>query len=403
LEVFDSSGNLIGDVKADSIFENNLELEVGSLNDPQNRTLFVKVSRNTDDVFAIGDYRLELDYRPYDQQPSIVSDSYDAENEDEEDDDDDDDDVDALFAQAGILDPELGANDSLDSATRLDTTAGFLANSRFEVISSISGPTDRDIWKLRTPEFASPLLTISLDPVGLETPTLEAVVLNAGGDRLATEVVRKPDGGVTLTVSIPQPSRNLYVFVRNLEGSVVQTGNYVMTANFATNPSDSATNVALQSVSSGQNVDSRLNILRTQLFMFDLEALNSSADTGVQLTIYNERTGDRLATLASRNGSSKKSYIWLSEGSYIVRATYLSRTSAPGATSFALRMDSLSDDQGPRPIDPTLPPLPDFDFEPGPIWGLPPVIDLDEPPFEDPWTSDALDEFFKDYYDIVLV
>ncbi|MCC6510869.1 MAG: matrixin family metalloprotease, partial [Pirellulaceae bacterium] len=106
LEVLDRKGNKLADVKADSIFNNNLQLEIGSLSD--HTLLYIRVAKNSQDVFSVGDYRLELDYRPSNLQPSIVPPVYDA--------DADDNDgggtvdfvsVDQLFANIGLIDPEV--------------------------------------------------------------------------------------------------------------------------------------------------------------------------------------------------------------------------------------------------------------------------------------------------------
>ncbi len=69
VEVLDRFGVKIAEAKADSIFNNNLQLEIGSLSD--HPLLYVRVQRNSTDVFSVGDYRLELDYRPIDLQPIL--------------------------------------------------------------------------------------------------------------------------------------------------------------------------------------------------------------------------------------------------------------------------------------------------------------------------------------------
>jgi hypothetical protein len=61
IEIQDRFGKKIADAKVDSIFENNLQLEIGSLKDHPH--LFIRVSSNTNDVFGVGDYRIDLDYR----------------------------------------------------------------------------------------------------------------------------------------------------------------------------------------------------------------------------------------------------------------------------------------------------------------------------------------------------
>lgn len=405
VEVLDRFGKKIGDVKADSVFENNLEIEVGSLNDFNNRVLFLRVARNADDVFAVGDYQLELDYRPRELQPSIVPPPHDADAVDEDASQFDQVSVDLLFAQAGIVDRESGANDTLNTATRLDTTAGFLKNTRYESLSSLAQPNDRDLWVFRSPSAASPVLHISIDNLGTKNPNLEATVLNRQGDRIATSAIRKADGGLSLTIINPTANTDYIVAVRAKSDSAVKVGNYILTADFATNSPDQLQPVYSANVRSGTEHVSRLSVKKTQLFRFDLLAL-ANADSGVQLTIYDTRSGDIVTTLAGRSGQLRTEYVWLSSGNYYLRATVRARGNAvPQPVRFSLRADSVSDDQGPLPIDPTqtyTPEEPTYEWDYYPDYGAD-IIDYVEPPYEDPWASDYYDSYYVDYYEEVYV
>lgn len=139
LVVTDARGAVIAHAEADSIFDNNLELEIGSLGD--HRSLFVRVAGNGTDVFTVGDYELEIDYRAKELQPSSDPLIYDA---DAVDDDDSQtpylptQSVDQIFASAGLIDRERGANNTRSKATRLSTALGFNANTRYETIGSLT-------------------------------------------------------------------------------------------------------------------------------------------------------------------------------------------------------------------------------------------------------------------------
>lgn len=399
IEVQDRYGNKINDVKVDSIFENNLQLEVGSLNDPNNRVLFIKVAANSNDVFGIGDYRLEIDYRPSDQQPSITPPVYDADADDVDSTFADPILVDELFAQAGLVDNEIGSNDTLVTASDLFTTVGFVSNTRYEATSSLSSATDRDLWSLQAPAFASPTLHINIDPVGLENPTLEAFVLNSQGDRVATRGIRKADGGLSLAVANPTPGTEYIIFVRSAEGSTVGEGNYVLTADFATNPAESPDLLYNANVSRANEHITRLEVRKTQLFQFELLASAASAADGVQLSIYDALSGEIVATLAGAAGISQSDFVWLSQGTYYIRATARNQSGGnSGLVAFSLRASILSDDQGPLQIDPNDPQYPDFEIYPLPPLEVPPIINIVEPPFEDPWRSNFFDDAFLDFY-----
>ena len=402
LEVLDRFGTKIADVGADSIFNNNLQLEIGSL--AANPLYYVRVMRNSTDVFSVGDYRLELDYRPADQQPTIVPPIFDA------DADDDDDqtplipvNVDALFAGVGILDAEVGTNDNLATALPISSTLGYLPNSRYEVVSSLSSAADRDLWRLTTPTYASPTMTVGVDPVGLSNPIVDAYVLNDRGDRLAARVTRKADGGRTLAISNPGVARSLILYVKVASTSTVASGNYVATVDFATEPAVQLQNVYSAGVTPTSEHYIQLNVLKTQLMRFDLFASGSQAYSGVQLTFYNARTGDIEGTLASRVGGTSTAYLWLSQGSYFIRATFRSRTGVSTApVNLRLRTDVLSDDQGPRPSDPNTLPDPNVstEFEITNIdqTNPPPIIDYLDPTVETPWNSDAYEAYLREFF-----
>ena len=308
--------------------------------------------------------------------------------------------VDALFGAIGLVDNETGTNDTLVTATTLETTTGFLPNTRYELQSALSSATDRDLFAFQAPDFANSTLAISVDPVGTTNPELDVILLNANGDRIATELTRKPDGGLSL-VANAVANENYVLFVRTATGSLVKQGNYVATINFATDPADELLTVFSGSVNAtGENV-SKFTTYKTQLFRFDLTAQSTTANAGVQLNVFDARTGNIVSSFATASGEVRTSYVWLGAGEYYFVATSRSRVGTPlRAGSFSLVADVISDDQGPNPIDPTLPPpptLPDWDWESASPTD-PTIIDFVEPPLEDPWTSDFDYGFFEDFY-----
>ncbi len=148
---------------------------------------------------------------------------------------------------------------------------------------------------------------------------MEAYVLNSVGDRLGAQAVRKADGGITLTVNSPGSLRNYVVFVRSQANSTIAAGNYAITVDFTTDPANQLTELYSAQVSPTQEHVSQLRVLKTQLMRFDLSTLGNSSSAGVQLTVYNARTGDIELTLSARSASTSVQYAWLSQGSYYLR------------------------------------------------------------------------------------
>lgn len=388
LEVLDQFGKKISDAKVDSIFENNLQLEIGSLS--PNSPIFIRVARNADDVFGIGDYKLELDYRDPSQQPSIVPPIYD---QDAHEDDDDEPvnyvSVDALFAKAGILEKEVGANDTLATAKPLETTIGFLANTRYEVQASIASLGDRDLWSFVAPMIPTSKLQVSVDAVGLNPTKLEVYLLNSAGDRIGVNVVARPDGGVTFEVANPVPGERYVLFVRTALSETAPAGNYVASVSFATNVADNMRQVLSGSIATGAMRVMEFETYKTQLLQFELSASSDSANLGVQMTLYDARTGDIVANFGAASGKTSREYLWLGKGKYYWRIEQVAKVaSQQGTVQYSLKADVLSDDQGPRIIDPNqnANPYPDWETRLPPTPTVP-VIQIVEPPFTNPWTS----------------
>ncbi len=404
LEVLDRFGNKLADVKADSIFSNNLQVDIGSLRD--HPTLFIRVARNASDVFAIGDYRLDIDYRDLSQQPNLTPAAHDADADDEDDQTVDYVSVDALFDAYGLVDAESGTNDTLSSAVALSTTTGFLDRTRYELQSALATVADRDFWSFQAPAVSSPTMHISIDPVTARIAPLDVLLLNAAGDRIASKLIRKADGGISLVVVNPTVNERYVLMVRSESGATVRPGNYVATINFATEAASNMRTVYTGRVTSTLEHLSKLTTYKTQLFRFDLSAQSSSLDAGLQISIYDAKTGAIVATLAAATGIPKTEYVWLGAGDYILRASKRSRSvNVPGTVSFSLKADVISDDQGPLPIDPTRlpqPTFPDWNWETTPPSNPPPIIDYVDPLPEDPWRNDIDYALYKNFYEAFL-
>lgn len=396
IEVLDRNGNKIADAKTDSVFNNNLQVEIGSLHD--HSSLFVRVARNANDVFAIGDYRLELDYRDPSQQPSILPPVFDADaNDGDESFPIDFVSVDALFRQAGIIDTETGLNDTLTTATRLDTTEGYLPNTRYELQAAIATLGDRDLWRFRSPSTPSPVLHVHIDPVGLPANTMEVVLLTSSGARVAAQVTRKPDGGMSIEVANPTASTDYVLFVRTVAGSAIPAGNYVASVSFATNAGTNVRQLYHGELQAGSENFTNLTIGKTQLIRFDLSSQSTMSSSGIQMTIHDAKTGDIVTSFASASQTTRSDYVWLAAGDYVIRTKNIQQPGTIGVLNrFSLSAAVLSDDQGPRLTDPNsgLPRV-----TPGGTTSVPPVVvGPYEPPFLTPWFSNVVVTFINDFY-----
>lgn len=401
LEILDDRGQVISDAKVDSVFDNNLRLEVGSL--IPGRNYFVRVSKNTGDVFAIGDYRVEIDYRDPSLQPSIVPPAHDADASDEDGSNIPYVDLDQLFSR-GLVSTEVNANNTLQTASVLETTPGFLSRTRYEVQASLGSALDRDFYRFQAPATAGGILNIDVNPVGTLQPGMDLMLMNAQGDRVAFRRLDKAGGGQSIQVANPVPGATYVLGVRSLPASAVKTGNYLVTIDFATEAA--RVSDVFSGVVQGNATDySNLRSNKSQLFRLDLRVSAATANEGIQLSFFNARTRDLTFTLSAGSGLTTTEYVWLPQGDYVITAVARTRQGQiPGRIAYSLRADVLSDDQGPNPVDPTvvMPPIDQpwnwVDYPPlnPPLISLPPIL------IEDPWLNENMfgvsANFYSQYY-----
>ncbi len=368
LSVLDASGNVLADVKADSITANDLELEIGSLRD--HRQLFIRVDGNGNDLFTIGDYQLELDYRPKQLQPVIEPIVFDADAVDEDEPTyfSPAETVDAIFSKVGLVDQETNVNNTLATATPLTSALGYLAETRYEYQAALT-QGDVDHYRFRTPQSLQGAVSVELEAVGRDTPILRADVLDLQGRRVQARALPRPDGSVTFVLANPQPATEYVIRVRTAPTSVVKTGNYVLTVNVATEQASMVT-VASGTVAATRVTWIPVRAYKTQLFRFDLQAISAVANRGIVATIYNAKTANAVGSFSAVSGQTMTDFVWLQQGDYFVRLESVAQPGTQlGSMQYVLQADGISDDQGPLPVDPT-DPYGGFDPVPDPYGGM---------------------------------
>lgn len=436
--VLDANGNIIADAKADSIFGNDLELQIGSLE--HHPELFLRVVSNSDDVFGLGDYEIDIDWRPRNEQPDLgpihfdqgyreAFQSFDDDDEDRDDDDDDDDDreqtVDAIFSRAGLVDPELGANDEVGTATALETPFGYRPGNRFEGLGSIQG-NDVDYWTLRSADAPTGPMQIRVDRLGDGLNRFWVDLFDAGGNRVDARVTLDRDGSVTFRVDQPVAAADYYVRVRFAADEPDRAPiNYFVKADFATGERTAA-ELFSGRTEAAVPTWSTLRVAKTQLFRFELEASGNDPDQAVAISLYDPRTATIVFSMSVQAGFRKNAFAWLQRGDYFTRVTSIGRDAAvPRSLDFRLDGIGISDDQGPLPIDPNDPdgsgyasdpysdpyseddPLTSIDavpnpypFEPFPTGPSEAESDIYEQPLYDPW---YFDPYYDPYYEDPLI
>ena len=429
LTVSDAQGRVLADAKADSIFDNDIELDIGSLKD--HRQLFVRVAGNGSDVFTVGDYQLEIDYRNKALQPVSQPLIYDA---DAVDDDDSarpylpEEAVDQIFANAGLIDLERGVNDTRATATRLQTSLGFNPNTRYETIGALTN-ADVDFFVFRSPVQRASAMSIRVESLGIAKATIHADIFDRAGNRVRAMATPTADGSVSFLLNSPTPNSDYFLRV-SAKAQPVRTGNYVATVDFASDTLAAAAAANRETIAMGVTASttptwSRVQVYKTQLFRLDLTARASTSNAGVRISIYDAKRANVVFTIATSSGAPEVAFAWLQRGVYAVLIEPLVRTGiATSPVSYTLTATGISDDQGPLPIDPTDPyggsyPVPSDPYGgpdpwispiPDPYGGITPfpfpepTPTVPEPPYYEPpewyipWYNDPYYNFYDDYW-----
>jgi len=404
LEVRSRKRTRLGLGRAESIFRNNVRLSLNGLESGE--TYYVTVRRSNNTAFAVGDYRVDLDFRSADQLSSVIPRPHDADpytvkrrvvNEDAAA-------IDAVFSSV-LLDTETTANNTLGTATALNTAPGYSQNSRYEAVGSLSSRTDLDFYTITAPSAVSGVLNVNVAPLGTTPVNAELFVMNLAGDRLAAKMVKNSDGSLQVQVSDPVASETYLVCIRTAPNATVGTGNYVLTADFATD-SASMTTVLESSVAPNEQKAVLLTSNKSQLFRIDLVAAAGSSDQGLQLKIYDAATGEQVKALGVVADSSGSLFVWLPAGEYYMVVTGITRNSGTtGALGFSLKADVISDDEGPGPDDGTGGGESTTEEDPFTTTVLPepdPGIDPGVPS-EDPWNTSVVIECFSQYLWVQLL
>jgi hypothetical protein len=331
VEILDETGQPIDQATAASVFANDNTLQISDLQ--SHSAIYVRVSAaDPNEVYSVGDYDLEVDYRPAAiQAADPVPGSYDSG-------------ADSLFANYGLLDDEQGADDSLSGAVALSPLA-FHSGSRYETESSVSSAGDVDFLKVTAPADVSGRLVIHLAAVGNDQPDLRVRVVDSSGQSVGAGGRLGDDGSWTLEVSQPQAGQEYYLRVSVDPTSTVEVGNYVVTAEFTT-PSGQMNLLASGVVSSSMDEFIRWTAGKTKLFRFDLTATGGAADETVKLTIYDAHTREMRAVIDTPSDVTRTAFAWLQQGDYILRFTAYSQSGeAVDGISYSVTCDGISDDQ----------------------------------------------------------
>ncbi|MFU7562164.1 matrixin family metalloprotease [Roseiconus sp. JC912] len=331
LEVLDSAGNVLQSHAATSVFDNDNELTLSGMTGTNE--LYLRVSPlNPDDIYAVGDYYVEVDYRDAQTRASdLLPGDYNSG-------------ADALFTGFDLADLEVGQNETVGDAVSIDPT-DLIAGNRYELQAAIGSSSDIDFYKITAPADVDGKLVVHLSTVGTDAPLLKLRVVDSTGQPVGTAGRMRADGTISVEVASPQASEDYFVRIGVDPSSSVDVGNYVVVAQF-----DNAASTMHQLSSGTVDADAdrfiRWEAAKTKLFRFDLSAVGLDQAQAVRMTIYDAHTREVKLVAKANADVTRTVMAWLQEGEYILQFSAIADGEATATgIDYSLAIDGLSDDQ----------------------------------------------------------
>jgi hypothetical protein len=386
LSVLDAKGNVVGTAESQSDLGDTVTVHLDQ-SDP-NATYYLKVQGATSDVFGIGSYGVAVTFDGASTVSTAAIDSvlrgpYQTLNPN---------DINALFASSAdpLLNNDHGSDDSSTGATTIAPSPGYARNSHYEVVGSLSGPTDSDFYRIQTadgPSDNQPLvLTVTARALGVNGTAPRVTVIDRDGNVVPTQVLANGNGTFSVQAVGVKPGGWYFLQVGpDTAAGAPDSGNYALTAQFGTSVANLSAFAQGAGISPGASQSYNLYVGENQLMNLVLSAQVTSGiaepDSAIEMTIIDSE-GQVVSTLIAPVGDVVSgAAVFLTPGAYTVRFTALgsSGTSAP-ALGFLLRGSSLSDPIGPVATDPTL--SPDYQDPDVPGWFLYPDTTLTTDPYD---------------------
>jgi hypothetical protein len=326
MTVYDPNGTVVG--SAQSVNPQTGALSVTLAQVPANALYTVKVEA-ANPAFGVGSYQLKVVFDP--SAP------------------------DALTPSATAYDDGNTAN-TIATATRLATTAGYAPNTHYSILAIISDASDIDFYKIHAPNAGrnqQNVLTVNVR--ALDAAALAPVVKLYTKDQRPVSATILANGNGTYTIQLAGADSSQDYYLSVAAGNAGGTGDYQLDADFRSQV------INLQqfgggSLTAGASKDySTLTAYRSQMMYFVLSAAaDPAARAGVRMVIF-DGAGHAVASLFAQAGQTVSLTTYLALGVYTVRYEGLTPTgSALPNLTYSLQGVTLTDPIGPTGSNPTL-------------------------------------------------
>jgi hypothetical protein len=360
LSLVDAKGNVLSDTSAASDFGDAVTLSLSKA-DPK-ATYYLKVQGESSDVFGIGSYGLAV---TFDGRSTVSANSLDAvlrgPNHSLSPDE-----ISALLAgNSNILfHKDNHDNDDSIAATVLPASHGFATNSHYETVGSISGSSDIDYYKVKSPGKPKGgdtlYLTATVRASDVNGTTPRVTILDSDGNAVPSQILANGDGTFAVQATIKKGGGNFLIEVSpSTSPGAPATGNYSLVAQYgaaaAALPTLAANTVPAAPAEQAFN----LYVGESQLMNLVLAAdtVNGAPAPGaaVQLIVRNAAGKVVYSLTAAAGDVASGAALFLTPGAYTVHITAVN--AAGLALKYNLEGEGISDPIGPVLRDPTLNPV----------------------------------------------
>jgi hypothetical protein len=362
LTLLDSQGNVLGDVQSTTDMGDVVTLHLNQVS--SNSTYYIEVQGATGDVFGIGSYGLAVTFDPNSAVTTSAIDAvlrgpYQSLSPN---------DINSIFLGTAnpLFNSDNGINETPGTATQLTPSAGYARNSHYEVLGSLTGPTDSDYYRIQTadnpPSGQTLVLTVTARALDINGTAPRVTILDGNGHVVSQQILANGAGMFSVQASGLNGGGS-YVIEAGPNTAIGSpaAGNYFLVAQFGTTAAQLSSLASNTLPSTGSTQSYNLYVGESQLMHLVLSSstVDGSAAPGseVQMNIL-DASGNVIYSLTAAAGDTVSGpALLLTPGAYTVQFTSLNTSGSTNPTlAYTLLGDEISDPIGTVTTDPTLTP-----------------------------------------------
>ncbi len=328
MTVLDANGNVLSTVESTNPASGVLTVTLPTV--AANTYYYVEVQA-ANPAFGVGGYQLSMIFNPAApilQLPTAAPTPYSDDNTD----------------------------NTVSTATRLSSSAGYAADTHYEILATIQNATDVDYYRVKSPHGTAgqpDVLTVTARAANPSALAPFIQVYDQNQQMVTAQVLANGQGTYIVQIADANPDKQYYVMVNGQNGGA---GTYDLIAAFQS-PAIVLQQLAADTLTSTSSVDfTSLTVNRSQVMYFALSAgtVPAGVQAGVRLGIF-DSNGHVVSTLFAKAGQTVTGSVYLDPGEYTLRIEGLTPAGVQlPSLGYTLLGLTLTDPIDPPPDDPSL-------------------------------------------------